>query len=286
MPPTSDTHIDELGFADLIDLEPHGPDTYVGIAPRYTWARLYGGQVVAQALRAAQLTVPDDLTVHSLHAYFIRGGTPAEPVRFEVDRVRNGRSFATRQVAARQSNGAILSLQASFQRPEVEVDVQTQQPPTDLPPPDAGADTSWGRMMARRPIRADFASTLTWLRLDGPVGHDPRIDECGLAFLSDGVPTGAVRAAHPVQVPRSAIRSTFMGASLDHAVYFHRPVSPNGWLVAEMTCHGLNGGRGLAVGNLYDGNGVHAITIVQETLLRVRRGDAERGVDGLGGKEG
>ncbi|MEL7155253.1 MAG: acyl-CoA thioesterase domain-containing protein [Actinomycetota bacterium] len=283
---TSDTHIDDLRFEDLVDLEPHGPDTYVGVAPRYTWARLYGGQVVAQALRAAQLSVDDDLVVHSLHAYFIRGGTSAEPVRFEVDRVRNGRSFATRQVAARQSNGAILSLQASFQRPETEVDVQTRRPPPELPPPEAGDDTGWGRLMDRRPVGSTFAATTTWLRLDGPAGRDPRIDECGLAFLSDGVPTGAVRAAHPVQVPRSEIRSTFMGASLDHAIYFHRPVSPHQWLVAEMHCHGLSGGRGLAIGNLYDAEGVHAITIVQETLLRVRRGEDDRGIDGLGGKEG
>lgn len=277
-------HIDDLSFEELLTLEPHGPDRFVAEAPLYPWGRLFGGQVVAQALRAAQQTVDERFSIHSLHAYFIRGGSPSEPIRFEVDRVRNGRSFVTRQVAARQSNGAILSLLASFQLPEAEVDVQSMVAPADVPPPEQGADTSWGRLMSRRPAITEFGRTVSWLRLDGTPNENRHLDACGLAFVSDGVPTGAVRAAHPIQVPRSEIRSTFVGASLDHAVYFHRIVHPYQWLLADVRCHGLTGGRGLSVGNLFDTNGTHALTIVQEVLLRERRQEVG-GEAGLGGKD-
>ena len=108
----------QLDLSRIFELEPHGPDTYLGESPPYYWGRIYGGLVVAQALWAAMLTVRDDHHAHSLHAYFVLGGDPNEPVRYEVDRVRNGRSFTTRQVIARQSGGNILTLQCSFQAEE------------------------------------------------------------------------------------------------------------------------------------------------------------------------
>ena len=107
----------------MFDLVLHGADTYVGTGPRYPWGGLYGGQIVAQALRAASATVDEDKDVHSLRAYFIRRGDHTEPVRYEVDRIRNGRSFATRRVVARQAIGAILNLEASYQRGEASADV-------------------------------------------------------------------------------------------------------------------------------------------------------------------
>ena len=107
-------------FAEMLDLSEHGPDTWVGESPRYRWGRIYGGQVVAQALWAATRSVDDEFFPHSLHAYFIRGGSLEEPVRYEVDRLRDGRSFCTRAVVARQSGGAILHLSCSFQRLEDE----------------------------------------------------------------------------------------------------------------------------------------------------------------------
>src|SRR5512133_1394882 len=106
----------------MMQLEQHGPDTWVGEGPRYPWGGLYGGQIVAQALQAAALTVDPRFLPHSLHAYFIRRGDHAQPVRFEVDRVRDGRSFVTRAVVARQSMGAILNLSASFQVAEAAVE--------------------------------------------------------------------------------------------------------------------------------------------------------------------
>src|SRR5882672_6043941 len=107
-----------MDVSRLFDLEAHGADTFVGTGPSYPWGGLYGGQIVAQALRAASNTVEDALDVHSLRAYYIRRGDASEPVRYEVDRIRNGRSFATRRVVARQAIGAILNLEASYQRDE------------------------------------------------------------------------------------------------------------------------------------------------------------------------
>src|SRR3954454_13268399 len=132
-------------FARMMALEPHGPDTLVGTGPRYPWGGLYGGQIVAQALRAAAQSVDPEFRVHSIHAYFIRRGDHAEPVRYEVDRVRNGRSFATRTVVARQAVGAILSLSASFQVDEEAPEVQTAVLP-DVPGPERFTDDSWSTM--------------------------------------------------------------------------------------------------------------------------------------------
>src|SRR5262245_23723806 len=102
----------------MMRLESHGPDTFVATGPQYPWGGLYGGQIIAQALRAASLTVEPTYRLHSLHAYFIRLGDAGEPIRLEVDRIRNGRSFLTRRVVARQSVGAILGMSASFHVPE------------------------------------------------------------------------------------------------------------------------------------------------------------------------
>ena len=128
--PTFDT------FADIIYLEPHGPDVFVGESPVFSWGRVYGGLVVAQAMKAAVETVDPAYLPHSLHAYFIRGGSSDEPIRYEVDRIRNGRSFVTRRVVARQSNGAILNLSASFHVVEGDVDAPTFTLPGGIPQPD------------------------------------------------------------------------------------------------------------------------------------------------------
>ncbi len=278
--------IGDISFNDLMVLEPHGPDTYVGRAPKYPWGRLFGGQVVAQGLRAAQNTVDPEYSIHSLHAYFIRGGTHAEPVRFEVDRIRNGRSFITRRVVARQSNGAILNLSASFQKTEEAPDVQPLTAPTELDGPEEIEDMGWGGMLERRSALTEFGHTATYIRLAQEVADEPGLAACALAFISDAVPTGAVRATHPIQVAdRTKRHETFTGASLDHTVYFHRPVDPTAWILADVVCHTLVGARGLTVANLFDTGGVQVATVVQEVLLRERRPASGAGSDGLGGKE-
>src|SRR6478609_9936507 len=141
--------VDPMDLSRLFDLESHGPDTFVGIGPTDPWGGLYGGQIVAQALRAATLTVEPQFRVHSLHAYFIRRGDHEEPIRFEVDRIRNGRSFVTRTVVARQPVGAIFNMSASFQIDEPAPDTQTAQMP-DVPRPDELDPTRWATMFERR----------------------------------------------------------------------------------------------------------------------------------------
>ena len=190
--------ITDIEFAELFDLEPHGPDTFVGQTVSYPWGtRLFGGQVVAQALRAAALTVARP--VHSLHAYFIRPGSHLEPIRFEVERLRDGRSFSTRQVVARQSAGAILNASLSFHSPEPEADVVVGGLPEGLPGPDdpGNIDDGWGHLLQRRtpPDGAGFDGH--WIRLDTDLGDDPVLHSCALAFMSDSAPFRTARACHP-----------------------------------------------------------------------------------------
>jgi acyl-CoA thioesterase-2 len=259
---------------ELLDLEPHGPDTFVGVSPQYSWGRIYGGQVIAQALAAAIRTVPDDRPVHSLHAYFILGGRLDEPVRYEVDRVRNGQSFITRRVIARQSYGAILTLEASFQVPEAAPDVQTVTMPKGLPGPDELPEMGWGPMLARRqvPIEVGSGRALTWVRVDATVGDAADRQACALALASDTATVLAVRAAHPRgDVPPERHNEVFMGASLDHAVWFHHPAKADDWLLMDNTCHFVGGARGLSFGHVFDREGRHVASIAQEALLRERR---------------
>ena len=126
----------------MFELSSHGTDVYVGAGPQYPWGGLYGGQIVAQALRAATLSVDDGLLPHSIRAYFIRRGDHHEPVRYEVDRIRNGRSFATRRVVARQAIGAILNAESSFQRDEPAAHVQSVEMP-EVPGPEELVEDSW-----------------------------------------------------------------------------------------------------------------------------------------------
>ena len=144
-----------MELSKLFQLEPHGPDTFVGIGPQYPWGGLFGGQIVAQALRAAALTVDAEQEVHSLRAYFIRRGEHTEPIRFEVDRIRNGRSFSTRRVVARQAIGAILNLEASFHLPEDTADVQTVPMDTTIPAPDELVSDAWSAAFDRRSVPRD-----------------------------------------------------------------------------------------------------------------------------------
>ena len=259
-------------FAELLALEPHGPDVYVGISAHYPWGRVYGGQVIAQGLWAASRTVDDDYRMHSVHAYFIRGGQPDEPIRFEVDRIRNGRSFLTRLVVARQSGGAILNLSASFQIEEEAVDVQSVAMPSPVPTPDEITSDVWSHLLDRRPV-ADpgEACARAWLRIDEPLPDDPVVHACALAFTSDDIPMDSITSSHPVNLMERDHHDVFMGASLDHAIWFHRPGRADEWQLHDLRSHGLTGARGLGIGNVFSADGVHLATVAQEGLLRVRR---------------
>ncbi|MEY2434928.1 MAG: acyl-CoA thioesterase [Acidimicrobiaceae bacterium] len=253
----------------MMNLEPHGPDTFVGIGPKYPWGGLYGGQIVAQALRAALLTVDPKFRVHSLHAYFIRRGDHEEPIRFEVDRIRNGRSFVTRSVIARQSIGAILNMAASFQIDEPAPDMQIAEPPR-VPPPDALEGTAWMQMFERKFASAESGPAIAWLRMLDTVGDDRALNACALAYMSDDLPTDAVVALlHPERKAGDwDVEFPFWSASLDHAIWFHRPIRANDWHLQEFTCHGIMSSRGLSLGHVFDKEGVHLATISQEVLLR------------------
>jgi acyl-CoA thioesterase II len=262
-----------MDFATMMTLEPHGPDTYVGIGPQYPWGGLYGGQIVAQALRAAAATVRASHRVHSLHAYFIRRGDHEEPIRFEVDRIRNGRSFTTRLVVARQAVGAILNMSASFQVDEPGPDAQTVEMPEATPPDELRGVSSFGMFERRLVPTAERGRTVGWLRMADPVGEDAALHACALAYMSDDLPTDAVVA---VQYPRfdgQWADQSLWSASLDHAIWFHRPVRADEWHLQEFTCHGLISSRGLSVGHVFDRAGTHLASISQEVLLRSRRSE-------------
>lgn len=266
-------------FAEMMALEPHGPDTFVGVGPRYPWGGLYGGQIVAQSLCAAGLTVDPRYLPHSLHAFFIRPGDHTEPIRFEVDRIRNGRSFTTRRVVARQSIGAILNMAASFQVPEDAVDVQGPALDPAVGAPDEHRSDGWSHVFDRRTVgerhhAEDDGRAQAWMRMTDPVADDPLTQACALAYLSDDLPTEAVANHHPA---RHGITSEqdwderFMSASLDHAIWFHRRIDAADWHLHELRSRGLTGSRGLAHGEIFGADGTHAATVAQEVLLRVRR---------------
>jgi acyl-CoA thioesterase II len=258
-----------MSFTDLLALEPHGPDTWVGTGPSYPWGGLYGGQIVAQGLMAASHSVPREFAVHSLHAYFIRRGDAAAPVRYEVDRIRDGRSFYTRRVVARQSTGAILNMSASFQAKEAGPETQTRHWP-DVPLPDALTPDSWSDLLDRRqvPTAPDSGRGSAWFRVVHDPGTEPARHACALAYASDDMPMDAVLAVHP---ERPITMQDLWATSLDHAIWFHRPLRAQDWHLYDFAVHSLGGGRSLTLGHVFTSDGAHIATVAQELLVRRRR---------------
>ena len=251
-----------MRFSDVMDLTGHGTDTFVGRGPQYPWGGLYGGQIVAQALRAAAATVETGYLVHSLHAYFLRPGDHTAPVRYDVERIRDGRSFVTRAVAARQE-ATILHLQASFQADRGTPHVRTADRP-DVDPPASLTDDSWTPMLERRMLPGGAGRSRAWMRV-ADLGTDPVIAACALAYLSDDLPTDAVAS-----VQRSDRPDDFYGTSLDHAIWFQQPVPTTGWLLFDYRAEGMQPPRGLSVGRVWDESGAHLATVTQEVLIRTR----------------
>lgn len=262
----------------MFELVNHGIDTFVGSGPRYHWGGLYGGQIVAQSLRAASSTVDPTYRAHSIRAYFIRPGDHEEPVRYEVDRIRNGRSFATRRIVARQATGAILNAECSFQIP-VGGDAVA---PVEIPQvagPDDLVDTSWSGSFRRADIEAiepapiGSGRSAAWFRTVAEIGDLDDVErsvlhQCWLAYLSDDMPTEAVRAARAIP-PGDA--EHFSATSLDHTIWFHRPMRADRWHLHDVSCHHLVAERGLAIGHVFSAHGDHVATYAQEVLLRDRR---------------
>ncbi len=254
---------------DRLDLERLGPDTFHHGNPS-RWrggGRLFGGQVASQALRAAGLTVADGLHVHSLHSYFLRPGKVGVPIALGVDRIRDGRSFATRRVVAVQDEEAIFELSASFHVEEPGYDVQLPLPaaapdPESLPATRTGHDAAHHRPFDMRefgPLPGSNRST--WARVAGRLPDDPVVHACVLTYLSDMGPVGAARRAGPPEGPT-------MRASLDHVLWFHRPVRADDWLLYDLQAVSLSGARGLVRGLIHGRDGRLAMTVSQEALLR------------------
>ncbi len=270
--PVTTPNFQPADVSRVFELEAHGPDTWIGESPQYPWGRIYGGLVIAQALWAATHTVADDRVVHSLHGYFILGGDPSEPVRYEVDRIRNGRSFTTRRVVARQSSGAIFNLSCSFQVHEEGIENQTAVFPVDASGPDDATAEIEGSGIERALLAqgGDSHHSLTWCRFPQPLDDDPRLHACALAYLSDTNPMEAVALSHPKGAPADPLtwHQTYMTASLDHAMWFHRPVRADDWVLIDMDGHGIIRTRGLSTGHVFTADGQHIATIAQEGLIR------------------
>lgn len=278
----------------ILDLERLEQDLFRGNSPQEGWQRVFGGQVIAQALIATQRTIAEDRHVHSLHGYFMRPGDPAVPIVYEVDRIRDGSSFNTRRVVAIQHGKAIFSLSASFQVDEPGLDHQIDMP--DIPPPESligEADLKerflknapdnvrryWERErpIEMRPVslehyisREKLAPVQNiWVRANGTVPPDRRIQAAILAYLSDMTLLDTALFAHGMSVFSSKIQA----ASLDHSMWFHRPYAMDDWMLYAQDSPSATGARGLTRGGLYTRDGILIASVAQEGLIRQRRRD-------------
>ncbi|TYB41973.1 acyl-CoA thioesterase [Actinomadura chibensis] len=257
-------------LARLFDLAPLGEDVFATTSRSVGRPRLFGGQVAGQSLRAACLTA-DGRPPHSLHAYFIRPGMPDEPLTFEVARTRDGRSFSTRHVTASQGGKPILELIASFHDPEDGFDWQEEAPSgtpgpeglTELVPPEFfGRPFGFDVRLVDPPEEGGFPLRHPfWIRAADPVGDDPGLHACLIAYLSDMAVVSGARA------PGSP-RELATAVSLDHAVWFHRPPRVDRWLLYTVDPVTNHGARGLARGALRAEDGTLLASVQQEALLR------------------
>lgn len=263
----------------LLALETVKPDAYLGAGPALGWGRIYGGQVVAQALRAASSTLEGAHRPQSLHAYFVRPGDEQRPVLYEVERIRDSGSFATRQVVAYQAGGAVLNLIASFHAHEPGHEVDAVRAPEGVPDPESlppePTDLFFERRSVMRSARPE-PYALAWIRVPEHLGDDELLQACAFAYLSDEFPLGTALRAHPTffssddadDVPDW---SRLFTASLDHAIWFHRPIAADEWLLFELRGGGVADARGLAVARVFDRFGRHVASVAQEALVRERR---------------
>jgi acyl-CoA thioesterase II len=255
----------------LLALDAVGEDAFLAPTPSEGPPRLFGGQVASQSLRAACLTVDGARPPHSFHAYFILPGRPGEPLRLDVLRSRDGRSFTTRHVTASQGGKPIFELVASFHAPEPGDDWQLPAPegtadPDTIEPPELPSFLRASLPFDIRPVRRAEPGAFPlvhpfWVRSRGTVGDEPSLHACIMAFLSD---MGVVASA---RAPGSRIER-FAGASLDHAMWFHRPARADDWLLFSVDPVTNFGARGLARGTLHTRDGRLVASIAQEALLR------------------
>ena len=261
---------------------------FIGKSPKQP-ARIFGGQVLAQSLNAAIRTVPHDRMAHSLHGYFLRPGDPLKQIVYEVDPIRDGRSFTTRRVVAKQDGCAIFNTAVSFQIPEEGLSHQSTMP--DVPPPEALESEqkelaklakqypdriqTWNfgpierrRVLARDRINPQPQEPVQhiWFKVRGDVGADPRRHQTLLAYISDFGLLGTALYPHPYAPHSRRIQE----ASLDHALWFHRPFRVDDYLLYSLDSPNSAAGRGFSRGSFYSRDGVLVASSAQEALLRLR----------------
>jgi acyl-CoA thioesterase-2 len=292
----NDSHDPLQSLLELLDLERIEQDIFRGFSRSAVVPRVFGGQVAAQALVAAGRTVPEDRGAHSLHAYFLRPGDPGAPIVYQVDRIRDGRSFTTRRVVAIQHGQPIFQLSASFQIHEEGLEHQEPMPyapdPETLPTADellpAHADKFPDPTVVDRLLEARAAVDLryvedppfltagvireprsqVWFRTRGKLADDPLLHVCLATYVSDMTLLDSVLLAHG---RGGWAVGDVVGASLDHAMWFHRPFRADEWLLYDQQSPSASGGRGLGTARIYTQDGQLAVSVIQEGLVRVPR---------------
>jgi len=272
-----------------LDLEKLEENLFRGVSPDVGWQRVFGGQVIAQALMAAQRTVDEDRFAHSLHAYFMRPGDPSVPILYQVERIRDGSSFNTRRVVAVQHGKAIFAMSVSFQIEEEGYEHQIAMPSVTQPEDLMGekefkelfmksAPENVRRYWSReRPIEVRPTSLVhyltrdkleprqdVWVRTLGEVPQDRRYRNAVLAWLSDMTLLDASLYPHGTSI----FDPTLQAASLDHAMWFHRPVTFDDWLLYTQDSPSASGARGMTRGSIYSRSGVLIASVAQEGLIR------------------
>ncbi len=276
---------------DLLDLEPLELNLFRGRSPQVGWQRVFGGQVIGQALVAACRTV-EGRPPHSMHAYFLLPGDPKVPILYDVDRIRDGRSFTTRRVVAIQHGQAIFSMSVSFHVDEPGLTHQAPMP--EVPPPEQlpseNQAREWVLANMPEPIRRYYelerpiemrpveytrylgqkfesARFHVWIRTTGPLPDDPAIHQCVLAYASDWTLLDTALVPHG----RSLFEREFMAASLDHALWFHRKFRADDWLLYAQDSPNLAGARGFSRGLIFARDGTLVASVAQEGLVRERK---------------
>ncbi len=276
----------------ILDLEKLDEGRFRGRSPQVGWQRVFGGQVIGQALAAAQRTVPADRFVHSIHCYFMRPGDPSVPIDYTVDAMRDGKSFTTRRVLAEQKGRPIFAQSASFQIDEPGLEHQMPAPP-DVPAPETligekeliahfidqvpdNVRRYWGRArpIELRPIALTHyvsreklpPAQNIWVRATGPVPDDRAVQAAVLAYLSDMTLLDTSLFAHG----RSIFDPDLQVASLDHSMWFHRPNRLDDWLLYAQDSPHAAGARGFTRGSLYTRQGLLVASVAQEGLIRRR----------------
>jgi acyl-CoA thioesterase II len=272
------TPVDRL--TGLLALDPADEDVYLGDPGRGS-GRLFGGLVAAQSVVAAGRTV-EGRDLHSLHGYFLRPGRHDVPLRFVVHRIRDGRSFTTRRVVAQQGGEAIFNLSASFVRPEVGIQHQDEMPEAPGPEGLPSWEEHRGRRTGEPPRRDDGpievrvarddrgspsrppAPRQIWMRPRGHIGEDPLLHAAFLVYASDRTLLSTVAHRHGLSPGQRR------GASLDHAVWLHRPARFDDWVLTVSQSPVAHAARGLILAGIYDRAGARIATVAQEGLVRLR----------------